>query len=231
MAETSWPFPHSGWPDPPWTMAGSVLTAWFDANATDVKRLAHPDFHPYEERVRCRLRFYSLQVSGEDRHFSFREVVVAYRLNYRGVVGELSALMWTDSLTYLTWGREVFGWPLALDEITLDGGLWIGDHTGMAACALQDDVSLRNVEIEGLTAPAATSTAPTWIVPRRLVQLGNSEERRVHALRPNVLDQGRRFQCRGVLDVGRYFTNPSDIDIDFIDGVRLKVGTDAELIT
>lgn len=228
--EGPWPFPDPLWPDPPWEMEGKVLTAWFHVDPALLANLAHPDFPPNPDGRQTRLRFYDIEAQADGRSIRFSEAVVAYKTEFEGVAGELSALMWTDSLRYLAWGREIFGWPLRLGEIQLTSGLWEGDHSEPAGCYV-GDLSMTSVRIESESFNKA-SEPPTWITPHRSVDATEPgvEKRRVYAVRPRTISVGRTYACSGVLDVGSLFGHVVDAELDFVSGVRIMVGADVESI-
>lgn len=225
-----WPFPNPLWPDSPWEMEGTVLTAWFHSEPDALAKLAHPDFPPAPDGRQTRLRFYRIEAQADGQSIPFREAVIAYKTEFGGVKGELSALMWTDSLPYFAWGREVFGWPLQLDEIELSSGLWDGDRSALAECRI-GDLGLTSVAI-GDELADNTSGTPTWITPHRTVAATDpqSERRKVYAVRPRLIKPGQRFHCSGALDVRSLFGEVVDVEIDFVEGVRIEVGGDVEEI-
>lgn len=226
-----WPFPSPLWQDPPWSMTGNVVTAWFHAEPDRLADLAHADFSPMVEGNQARLRFYDIIARSGGHTVPFREAVVAFRTSYRGVEGELSALMWTDSIPYLTWGREVFGWPLQYGSVVLEGGIWDGDSTADASCEI-DGLSLSSVLL-GSERTLNTGDPAVWITPQRRLSTvgGASEERRVLGIRPRVVERGRSFRCSGSLDVGRLLGEVQNVEIDAVMGVTIEVGDDvAEIL-
>lgn len=227
---SGWPFPSPMWQDPPWSMTGTVITAWFHAEPGRLAELAHADFAPMHEGSQTRLRFYDIVATSGGRSTPFQEAVVAFRTSYRGVHGELSALMWTDSIPYLTWGREVFGWPLQYGEVNLQGGLWDGEATADAFCQTEG-LSLESVRVES-ERTLAPSDPTVWITPQRRLSAVNvaSEERRVLAIRPRVVHPGRSFRCSGSLDVRELFGEVQNVEIDAVTGVTIEVGDDVAAI-
>jgi len=207
-----------------------VLTAWFHADPAFLARLAHEDFPPNPDGQQTRLRFYDIEGQADGQTIRFRDAVVAYKTEFEGVTGELSALMWTDSLPYLAWGREIFGWPLRFAEIHLTSGFWEGDHSNPAACHIED-LSLTSVRIETELVKEASEPS-TWITPHRLVPATDPgvEERRVYAVKPRTIRVGRSYVCSGVLDVGPLLGDVVDAEFDFVSGVRIEVGADVQSI-
>jgi hypothetical protein len=211
-------------------MEGTVVTAWFHAEPSALAKLAHPDFPPASDGRQARIRFYQIEAQADGRSVPFREAVVAYKTEFSGVKGELSALMWTDSLPYLAWGREVFGWPLQLGDVQLVSGLWGGDRASSADCRI-GDLSLTSVLI-GEELAGNTSGPPIWITPHRVVDAidPQAETRRVYAVRPRVMKPGRIFRCSGVLDVRSLLGEVVDAEIDLVTDFRIEVGADVKEI-
>ena len=134
-----WPSLQPDWLDPPWSMSGRAVTAWFDAPWEVVERSMSPDLLPrLAATVRGRLRFYDLEFTAAEadparpmaaRSGHIREGAVAFASSVDGgeLEGEVSLFLWTDSEEYLIWGREAFGWPIRLAEFEFDGSLWGAD--------------------------------------------------------------------------------------------------------
>ena len=122
-----------------------------------------------------RLRFYDLEYRSDapttsaDSSGRFREAVVAFPATYGTTVGEVSAYMWSDSDTYMHWGRDVFGWPVLRLPIHLDGDIWSGSPTpgatGTASIDLEDG-SRASIRVDGTGADIAPPTPAAWITPR-----------------------------------------------------------------
>ena len=133
-----WPSPHPAWQDPPWLLAGRVVTAWFLAPWGVAEAVMSPDLLPERaEQIRVRLRFYELTFialgnnpgqSLAPKEGRFREAVVGFPARFKERNGELSLFMWTDSDTYLMWAREAFGWPLLKGAIALTGDIWTSEN-------------------------------------------------------------------------------------------------------
>ena len=128
-----WPSRQPNWPPPPWIMSGTVLTAWFDLPREQVARLISSSLLPSSGTLGpSRLRFYELDYHAEsdttpDAGGSFREAVVGLPAAYQSTVGEISAHIWSDSDTYMHWGRDMFGWPILRAPVHLNGAIWTGD--------------------------------------------------------------------------------------------------------
>jgi Acetoacetate decarboxylase (ADC) len=188
-----------GWPEPPWRMRGTTVTAWFVPPGPHAEALLGPLRDDCSDRW-GRVRFYAVQFSGPSRspaiprEGEFREAVVALPARVGGVQGEISAFMWTDSDTYLSWGREAFGWPLRRASFEMSGGAWSGSTdagTGHATC---DSLT---ISIE-LTGPAtghdvsAVVGSGTWITPRLIIPSDPSAPGRIeiNAVTPRIVVAG-----------------------------------------
>jgi hypothetical protein len=159
------------------------------------------------------------------------------------VDGEISAFLWTDSEDYLMWGREVFGWPVRLADIELDGDLWseppsvgrtgsgrVTDRWGTAALV---DVELRE---------PARSRAPggVWLTPRRLLlhgKDGTRDERQLLAVRPEIHKPGSAYAAIGRVTFEFRQPHPlaglgaHDAQVEFVDDFELVVGGDVSPVS
>jgi hypothetical protein len=244
-----WPSPQSAWNDPPWILEGRVATAWFSVERSRLAGFLSPDIMPCGDGggVRARIRFYDVRFRDErggPNPFGgrFREAVVAFASSAGNVDGEVSLFMWTDDDTYMLWGREVFGWPLEQAAMMFDGPLWcegaIGDLTGVssARCA-GGELGLR-IE-QASPAPALTEPAAVWITPRRVLWRARSEgdTREVLLVRPKILDRGRRYEARGEAWLNFRDGHPlaglpvGAPTFEVVDGIRLRVGSDVDVLT
>jgi hypothetical protein len=190
-----------GWPDAPWRMRGSTVTAWFAPPPPLARSLLGPLCDAGPGRV-ARVRFYDVEFTGAQHppgtpgYGRFREAVVAFPARSGEVIGEVSAFMWTDSETYLTWGREIFGWPLRNAAFHLTGAAWrsgTGEGTGSATF----DGGRITIEFsDRASAPDVPSVAGegTWITPRMVIPSGPASPARIeiNAVEPRVLMPGAR---------------------------------------
>ena len=208
---------------------------------------------PTDEALTMRLRFYDVifAPAGQapaGRGGRFREAVVAVAGSVADIEGEVSLFMWTDSSTYMTWGREVFGWPLRSAEFSLTGTLWQAAELPpepSAAAGVQGRSEARvadgTVAIEvHATEPATGGARPAvWITPRRILRSAGCapEEREVLLVHPEILAAGRRYVAVGTVGIafstghtlsGLPFPDPS---FDIVDGFRILVGAHVETIS
>jgi hypothetical protein len=159
-----------GWPDAPWRMRGTTVTAWFGPPEPLAGSLLGP-LHDASPGRAARVRFYDVEFAGAQRAAAagrFREAVVAFPARSGALIGEVSAFMWTDSQTYLTWGREIFGWPLRSASFELSGAAW---HSGIGAGSGRATFEGGQITIEfrgHAHSPGVTPVpgAGTWITPR-----------------------------------------------------------------
>lgn len=246
-----WPSPQQAWQDPPWLMTGRSLTAWFDVPWSFMRRSMSPDLLPPEAaRARIRLRFYDLAFrslgvrqagSLAPREGRFREAVVGLPAVAQGTAGEVSIFMWADAEPYLTWGREVFGWPLLRGQLDLLGPIWdrTPDVDAVGSCLLQSAAGSARLDDIHLTAKTGTgSPSGLWLTPRRTLLAAGlaGETRDVLVVRPDVRRAGVRFagRCRVTFE----FDEPHplaelgtlDADLDVADGFELVVGGDASVL-
>lgn len=114
---SSWLAP---WPARPWTMRGRTLTLWFPPPQTLLDAVLPPSWQVKDPGRLARIRFYDVAYVGAGSSVPsgrFREAVVALPVRVGSATGETSVFMWTDSYQYLTWGRELFGWPLRIARV------------------------------------------------------------------------------------------------------------------
>ncbi len=188
-----------GWPEPPWRMRGITITAWFVPPRQLVGALLGPLRDDSGARW-ARVRFYDVQFAGRNRNPSvaadgeLREAVVAFPARVGNVRGEVSAFMWTDSDTYLTWGREAFGWPLQRATFELTGGAWAGSGDTGAACAT---FAAGTIALD-VTGPApdqdrsSVAGSGTWLTPRVIIPSDPSGPGQVsiNAVTPRIVAAG-----------------------------------------
>jgi hypothetical protein len=172
---------------------------------------------------------------------SFREAIVALPARFGDEATETTAFMWTDSATYLTWGREEFGWPTLLGEVDLDGDLWTGPlaagTTGAARCRTATaSIALTDLTVERAR-PAVVAGSPSFVTVRRVARRG-SPEVTVEAVRVKMqmLNRGRRFELQGTLQLSfepghpLYGFAPTPATIEAVEGVTCVVGEDVETL-
>src|SRR6185312_12428778 len=97
QALTTW---LPGWPDPPWQMRGTTVTAWFVPPRPLLDSVLGPLCDDTDPRRLARVRFYDVEFAGQSRNASvpaqgrFREAVVAFPARVADLIGEVSAFMW-----------------------------------------------------------------------------------------------------------------------------------------
>jgi hypothetical protein len=229
-------------------LEGRVATAWFAIDRARVATFLSSDLMPdgNADRIRARVRFYDLAFRDErgpdEASGRFREAVVAFVSSVGTVNGEVSLFMWTDSDTYMLWGREAFGWPLERATMDFGGALWRDETLGPSAngrsvahCAAGE----LGLQIGELTAaPAAPATGAIWITPRRILRRAglDGDIREVLLVQPEVIEPGRRYAAQGRAWLsfaaghplaGVEVTAPT---IDVVDGIRLRVGGNVDVV-
>lgn len=249
-----WPPPQPAWGDPPWALSGRAVTAWFDAPREVVAGCLSPDLLPDGGEFRVRFRFYDLafEVRGPaagqplaPHAGRFREAAFGVPAAVEGVRGETSTFLWTDSLTYLMWGREAFGWPLRHGQFEFEGTLWDTSFAALekaSGTALLTEewgsARLSDVQIHEALASQHGGTV-NWLTPRRVLERAGkeTERRELLVVRPVVERPGTRYGGRGALEFD--FSPPHPlaplrelaVEIDVADGFQLLVGEDVDVIT
>lgn len=199
-----WPAPQHLWADPPWILSGTSVTAWFEVSPKVVAGLVSPAFQSISgnKGVITRLRFYNINFEPRDGSAdykvqmsgTFKEAVIAFKGSFAGINGEFSAFMWTDDDTYISWGREIFGWPLIKNEITLFGRTWSSSTTDNTLCRVKSkdfDLSLSMDDASGVEQPIGDG--PNWLTPRRVIFPAGIEPDRhdLNIVLPTILEAGK----------------------------------------
>lgn len=238
-----WPTRQPSWPARPWIMSGTVVTAWFTLEHGAISTMLSPDLVPTGEPTRpSRLRFYDIEYhSGSDTSAGdgrFKEAVVAFPASYGEETGEVSAFMWSDSDTYIHWGREVFGWPVLRGGIDLEGAPWEnkGDSPGAARLSVQDGTA--GIEITGRCEEVPPARNAQWFTPRLIPLPGRPQDaRELLVVRPKVLDPGIRYGATGRAWINfeaRHplgtITVPANAEIEIASGFVLRVGDDIAVL-
>jgi hypothetical protein len=243
-----WPAPDAIWNDPPWILSGRCLTAWFETEPEIVRSIVSPSFKSKIDKcgVMTRVRFYDVAYQPGNGGFHndakigiFREAVIAFRGEIAGVSGEYSAFMWTDDFTYATWGREIFGWPLQLNRISLKGEFWGEKNKRTISDVKGDDyritLELKSIEPEELD----IGGGQVWLTPRRTLLLDNNRKERSDLLlvRPKVLEPGTMHSAAGSLNLEAksssilYGLQPlGDVTYNLHKNFKILVGSDVKVI-
>jgi Acetoacetate decarboxylase (ADC) len=246
-----WPSPQPAWKDPPWIMRGRAATAWFAAPRQLLEVVLSPDLRSGRSHsTRARVRFYDLAFEALDadkgdklspREGRFREMAIGFKAGVAGVSGEVSLFLWTDSETYLIWGREAFGWPIRLAEIDLSGALWEArDVSGTRGAALMRS-SLGSAGLEDVQVLAKADAQPpsgVWLTPRRVLRRAglDGEKRELLAVRPLVREPGKTYAATGHLTFSfprphpLHFLERVDAEVEVADGFELVVGAEVDVI-
>jgi Acetoacetate decarboxylase (ADC) len=226
-----WPSVQPSWPAAPWRMSGTVVTAWFDLPHDALTSLISPSLVPDADDVRpSRLRFYDVDFHSDDldatqsRDGHFREAVIGVPAAYEGQTGEVSALMWSDSDTYMHWGRDVFGWPILRAPVTLDGALWAGDlapRTSAYARVDLPDGSHASITIHAVGGELPPPAPAAWFTPRLVPEPASvSERRELLVVRPEQIDSGRRHELSGSVEL--MFREPHPLAGITVGGERIE---------
>jgi hypothetical protein len=246
-----WPTPHAAWHDPPWLLSGRSVTAWYSVPWEIVeKAVCRELLPPPAPTVRARLRFYDLNfmaLSGVSGGASapasghFREATIGFTARGSNIDGDVSQFMWTDSDTYMAWGREAFGWPLRRGAFELRGSLW--DQTDLVdaagSCRLLDPAGVLTLIIHQVGEKLVAEPPHTvWFVPRRLLQLAgiDGEKREILVVRPIFRRPPARYRASGRAAIdfdGPHVLNGIYIDspeFEITDGIELEVGSQVERI-
>ena len=226
-------------------MSGTVLTAWFDLPREQVASLISPCLVPRSGQLGpSRLRFYELEYHSESASEAaaasgrFREAVVGLPATHESTVGEISAHMWSDSDTYMHWGRDVFGWPILRAPVQLDGQIWTGDlqpnSIGTASLELPDG-SRAAISVDGVEEELPPPTVAAWITPR-LIASPIEERRELLVVRPTFLSTGHRVRVTGTVELAfrephpLAALQPTNTRIEMSTGITIRVGDEVELL-
>jgi Acetoacetate decarboxylase (ADC) len=245
-----WPSPQPSWQDPPWVMTGRVLTTWFEAPWAVLAASMSPELWPkHTPRIRIRLRFYELRFRTLGRNEGqalapaegpFRECAVGFPARARGMDGEASLFLWTESDTYLMWAREAFGWPVARGRIELSGSIWTSSAlAGTSGVARLEDAwgsaAIARAEVQeraGQGSPAAL-----WFTPRRVLRRAglDGDLRELLVVRPTVRAAGARYVGAASVVFDFDASHPlgglgeAEAELELVDGFELVVGDNVEI--
>ena len=238
---TAWPSGQGAWPPPPWRMTGRMLTGYFEMPWNVLEQVVAKDLLPeYAAAVPSRLRFYRLEAVGH----VFHEAVIGTPMRIGALNGEATFLIWSDSETYQTWGREVFGWPVVRAEISLDGGLWARKAlvSDGGECRLATNEGRVLLEARGSLTEAVDSDrwivrAP-WLSPRRTLLRGglDGDFREVMRITPSSRTAGAIYTGTGTVqfsfDEGHPLSSLGDLNVtlELVDGFSFVVGDDVEIV-
>ena len=227
-----------GWPDPPWQMRGTTVTAWFVPPRPLLESVLGLLRDDHDQDRLARVRFYDVEFAGQSRNPSvaaqgrFREAVVAFPARVDDLIGEVSVFMWTDSDAYLTWSREAFGWPLHRAGFDLAGGVRGGstdEGTGSAAF----DHGAITIEVTGPDPGGSVEPVPgsgTWITPRMIIPSDPAAagQIEINAVTPRVVTAGVERPVR----VHARLSLPAGHPLHGLDPVvtRAEVRTGCELV-
>jgi len=242
-----WPSPQPSWCDPPWRMSGRSVTGWFSVSWEQVELLLPEELRPPKTlQVTARLRFYDISYHAAQHANpepldscggSFREAALALGAAYRGVPGEVSIFMWSDSGNYTNWGREAFGWPVRRGALALSGPMWEPGPIGVpnGSCRVSEVFGSAALFAEGeeLTGDdISRSSNQCWLTPRRtLLRAGlDGEQREVLAVSPNVSRPGKRQSTTGHMALDFATSHPLHclgsqvVEVEIIDDFEIVVG-------
>lgn len=245
--DAGWP---ALWPDSPWRMHGRHVTARFPVPAELVAAAVHPAIRPQGDAdLVGRVRFWDLGFESLRPRQSplaappagrFGEAIVAFPASFGGEATETTAFMWSDSTTYLAWGREEFGWPTLPGEIDLDGELWTAplrvDSSGTALCRTQtESIAMTELRV-ARSQPALPTGPPSFATMRRVSRLGvpGVETEAVRA-KMQVLNRGRRYEADGALRMEfaaghpLHGFAPTPISFEVVEGITCVVGEDVDI--
>jgi Acetoacetate decarboxylase (ADC) len=235
-----------GWPDPPWRMRGTTVTAWFVPPRPLLESVLGLLRDDEAQDRPARVRFYDIEFAGQSRSPNvaaqgrFREAVVALPARVTDRIGEVSAFMWTDSDTYLTWGREAFGWPLRRAVFDLAGGVWDGSTDGGTARAAFDGGAI-TIEVAGEAPAISLPPVPgsgTWITPRMIVPSDPSVpgQIEINGVTPRIVTAGVqrsvRVHAQLSLPAGHplHGLDPAVTRAELRTGCELVVGETVEIL-
>lgn len=238
------------WPDPPWSIGGRTLTAWFAIDPELLSRVLPAELScPPAEPAWGRLRFYDARFESladgpthplVPRSGTFREAVIAFPACAGPASGDATIFMWADSEAYSTWGREVFGWPILAGRIDLEGSVWgPGLEPGAAGSARARMVagSAALTDVEVVSERESGQSSGWWLTPRRtLLRAGlDGEQTDVVAVRSRLAEPGTAYECRAEVSFRLDAAHPlhglavTAHDVSVVDEFSLVVGEEFEV--
>jgi hypothetical protein len=236
------------WQDPPWLMTGRSVTAWFWVPwETAQKVLPIELLPPASPTVRARLRFYDLEFSASSESAGafapksgrFYEATIGFGAQAGSVLGDISQFMWTDSDTYMSWGRDAFGWPLTRGAFEFHGSFWERtDPEGTSgSCRLLDRAGSMTLIVERVNERISTQMPQiVWLIARRTLHWTGiaREGRELLVVRPKFQQAPVRYRAGGRASMdfdaphALHGVSVTDAEIEVLDEIRLEVGGDVE---
>ncbi len=159
---------------PPWHLHGRALSVWFRLQDPSEVRRHVPstvDIQGEDDPV-VRARFWELaHDSGLAGRIDlpprqFREAVVAFPVVHADISGEFLTYMYADDPVYMSFGRELMGWPLRHGDIQItEKGLrdsYVGQRTEATVSRLGSTVISSTFTLTNLV-PEAARSLPKWL--------------------------------------------------------------------
>jgi hypothetical protein len=242
-----WPSGQPTWSDPPWVLRGRVLTAWFRAPWEALESSLSPELRPPKtDQVRIRCRFYDLSFEAvglpssgtvAQRKGRFKEAAVGFPCEHRGLKGDSSLFLWTNSEIYMLWAREVFGFPVRLGTVSLEGSIWTEEDPNgtVGGATVNDSWGSLSIEVQELREDQTTTrpAPPIWFTTRRVINpAGQGDDRReVFLVHPTARKMSKRYLGRGSVSASFPSDHPlsslgavQDADFDLFSEIELVIG-------
>jgi acetoacetate decarboxylase len=232
----------------PWHLSGRVFTIWYRLEDPDEARrqIAPPLEVP--PNPLCRARFYELVMdAGQGDHLVstnpeqtlFYEAVIAIECSYKQLHGDYSVHMYSDNATYISWAREVVGWPLKMGHIVITKP-WkpYQLESGVTVTGVLDRFGTQLMKASvTLTEPMPEQdrprSVPNWFTYKFIPSIEGPEldVSQLVVAGPSRMDTGLVWKATGTLELGEglndelHFLRPGEIvSADYVPYVDLTVG-------
>lgn len=150
---------------------------WYRLSDPDEARRHVPAGVEMEDDPIVRARFWDLQHDGlagpagsDDIWRPFREAVVAFPVSYGTVKGDYTTYMYSDDFAYISFGREVMGWPVRDGVIEMDPEPPGGPGAGVCIGARLDrdgrTIMTARLELSGEQMAVEDTVLPRWLTTK-----------------------------------------------------------------
>lgn len=232
----------------PWHLSGRVFTVWYYlADPGEARRHIAPPLE-LPPNPRCRARFYELimdagqgdgLISANPEQSLFYEAVIAIECSYKELHGDYSVHMYSDNVTYISWSREVVGWPLKMGHVVMTKP-WKPHQLerGVAITSVLDRFGTQLMKASiTLTEPIPASerpiALPNWFTYKIIPGIEGTEPDvcQLVVAGPSRMHIGEVWKGTGTLELGEgfndelHFLRPGEIiSADYVPYVDLTVG-------
>lgn len=171
----------------PWRMRGRALAVWYKPADLEAVLGHLPPAMSLPPDPVLRLTFWDLEhdlgrpdlVDELDTWIGFQEMSIAIPVRYQGIEGDNTVHMFANNAEYMSFGREIMGWPVRSGDITFEE-VSNSTSTGSSGREFRGElanfghrvVDMRARIIGPASGAAANAPMPTWITEKALPSPG-----------------------------------------------------------